>query len=70
MADKVNLAAKFASFDEVYVPKFRERCKVRKINKQERVVTVEFVVVVPGVGGARHRDPVVHDALNHQLEYA
>ena len=26
--------------DEVYVPKFRERCKVRKINKTERVVTV------------------------------
>ena len=26
--------------DEVYVPKFRERCTVRKINKTERVVTV------------------------------
>ncbi len=26
--------------DEVYVPKFRERCKVRKVNKSERVVTV------------------------------
>jgi DNA mismatch repair protein MutS2 len=26
--------------DEVFVPKFRERCKVRKINKGERVVTV------------------------------
>ena len=26
--------------DMVYVPKFRESCKVRKINKTERVVTV------------------------------
>ena len=26
--------------DEVYVPKFRERCRVRKIHKGERVVTV------------------------------
>ena len=26
--------------DEVYIPKFRERCKVRKINKGDRLVTV------------------------------
>jgi DNA mismatch repair protein MutS2 len=26
--------------DEVYVPKFRERCRVKKINKTERLITV------------------------------
>ena len=26
--------------DEVYVPKFRERCRVKKINKGERSLTV------------------------------
>jgi len=36
--------------DEVYVPKFRARCKVRKINKGERIVTVLLNGIPTAVG--------------------
>ena len=39
-AKREEFARSLKKEDEVYVPKFRERCRVKKVNKGERSLTV------------------------------